>query len=442
MDMLRTAAYLLAVLSVLVIAHEWGHYIVAKLCKMRVDDFSLFFGPRLIRLGMRNGTEYNIRSIPLGGYVKIAGMEPEDLTNGSMTLKVNGKGVFLIGLDEARVAAIDVDLVSMTVLSTVEQAVSSEGKLLPQGREDLNDLLLTQGLNPEEHKYIQIVLDAENYTPDPNGYNQKPLWQRAITIFAGPLMSFAFGYVLFCVMGFTMGLPYVIHDNMISAIVDKKPAALAGIKPGDKIVQIDDKKITDGDSMVEAIHNSIGKTLSITVLRGTERLTKSVRPYEGKADVLVDGKVVNKTVGLIGIAPHPQMVWKTYTPIAAIERGTELVKLQVVGTITTIFSRHVGDNASGIIGITAMIHEDSKQGPRQVMLTAAFLSLSLGIINLFPIPVLDGGHLLLLAWEGLRRRKLSGKEVYTAQLVGISIIGVLFFLVLYKDIMRVFIHRS
>jgi len=152
MEMIRTAAYLLAVLSVLVIAHEWGHYIVAKLCKMRVDDFSLFFGPRLVRLGVRNGTEYNIRSIPLGGFVKIAGMEPEDLTSGSTTLRVNGKGVFLIGLNEASVAAIDADLVSETVRSTVEQAVSSDGKLLDQGRDDLNDLLLTTGINAEEQK--------------------------------------------------------------------------------------------------------------------------------------------------------------------------------------------------------------------------------------------------------------------------------------------------
>jgi len=74
--------YFIGVLSVLVIAHEWGHFIAARLCGMRVDDFSLFFGKRIARLGVRNGTEYNIRSIPLGGFVKIAGMEPDDISNG------------------------------------------------------------------------------------------------------------------------------------------------------------------------------------------------------------------------------------------------------------------------------------------------------------------------------------------------------------------------
>jgi regulator of sigma E protease len=443
MDMIRTAAYLLAVLSVLVIAHEWGHFIVAKLCKMRVDDFSLFFGPRLIRLGTRNGTEYNIRSVPLGGFVKIAGMEPEDLTNGSTTLRVNGKGVFLIGLDEARVAEIDADLISTTVRSTVEQAVSSDGKLLDQGREDLNDLLLTTGINAEEQKYIQAALDAENYTPDPNGYNQKPLWQRASVIFAGPFVSFAFGYLLFCVMGFTLGLPDdYTTTNTIDAIIAKKPAAAAGLKPGDKIVQIDDKPIADGKSMVQAIHAGLGRTLTLTVLRGSERLIKSVTPESGPYDTEVDGKVVHKTGGLIGIQPHPQYHWKQYSPIAAIKRGTEIVQIQVIMTFKGIFSKQVSENAGGIIRIAGQIHEDSKEGPRQVLLTAAMLSLSLGIINLFPIPILDGGHLMLLAWEGLRRRKLSTKEVYTAQLVGISIIGVLFVLVMYNDIMHVFVHRG
>jgi regulator of sigma E protease len=443
MDMIRTAAYLLAVLSILVIAHEWGHYIVAKLCKMRVDDFSLFFGPRIFRLGTRNGTEYNIRSIPLGGFVKIAGMEPEDLTNGSLTLSTTGKGVFLIGLDEAKVAAVDVDLVSTTVRATVDQAISSDGKLLPQGRSDLNDLLLTTGINAEEHKYIQAVLDAENYVPDPNGYNQKPLWQRAATIFAGPFVSFTFGYLIFCVMGFTMGLPYDAKtDNLIGAIIAKKPAALAGLKAGDRVVQIDEKTITDGIGMIDAIHAGLGRSLNITVLRGSTRLTKAMRPESGQVDDEVNGKIVKKTVGLIGIRPHAQLLWKYYTPLAAIKRGTEMVRLQVVGTFTMLFSKDVGENAGGIIRITEQIHEDSKEGPRQVLLTAAMLSLSLGIINLFPIPILDGGHLMLLTWEGLRRRKLSTKEVYTAQLVGISIIGVLFILVMYNDIMHVFVHHG
>src|ERR1044071_2006113 len=87
MEGLKTAFYFLAMLSALVIVHEWGHFIVAKLCKMRVEDFSLFFGKVIYRLGERNGTVYNIRAIPLGGFVKISGMEPDDISNGAPIVK-------------------------------------------------------------------------------------------------------------------------------------------------------------------------------------------------------------------------------------------------------------------------------------------------------------------------------------------------------------------
>src|ERR1051326_8048572 len=86
-EIVKSSLYFLAVLSGLVIVHEWGHFFVAKLCKMRVDAFSLFSGPRLLRLGKRNGTEYNIRTIPLGGFVKIAGMEANDISGGKPILE-------------------------------------------------------------------------------------------------------------------------------------------------------------------------------------------------------------------------------------------------------------------------------------------------------------------------------------------------------------------
>src|SRR5579871_4546113 len=107
---LKSAGTFLAVLSVLVLVHEWGHFIVAKLCGMRVEDFSLFFGKRLIRLGVRNGTEYNIRSFPLGGFVKIAGMEPDDISNGAALLQPGNSsrpGRILSGLNEETLAEID-----------------------------------------------------------------------------------------------------------------------------------------------------------------------------------------------------------------------------------------------------------------------------------------------------------------------------------------------
>ena len=443
MEMIVTAINLIAVLSALVIAHELGHFLVAKWCGMHVEDFSLFFGPRLWRIGKFNGTEYNVRSIPLGGYVKIAGMEPDDLVLGAALPRPSlshGKPIVMHGLSEDDIASLNSDQISDRVRVIAESSVA-EGerkRLSPEGRLELKSLLLSQSINEEEHKYIETVLKADAYEPDPRGYNQKPLWQRAATIVAGPVMSLLFGLVVFVVMGFTTGLPYDARmENVIESMRKTNgPAARAGLLPGDRILRINDAPVKDGMAMVDVIHNSVGKPLSLQVQRDKSILTVQVTPEAEKIDVIENGKKITKQLGVIGVTPKTVYLFRQYSPAGAVRRGTEMFVLNVVGLVDTIFSKDVGKNTGGIIKIGAKIHEDSKAGLRNILLTAASLSLSLGVCNLFPIPVLDGGHLLLLAWEGIRRRKLTSKEVLTAQLCGISIIAVLFILVTCKDFIQ------
>ena len=204
LEILRSTFYFLAILSVLVIVHEWGHYIVAKLCKMHVEDFSLFFGKVLWRLGERGGTVYNIRAIPLGGFVKIAGMDPDDISNGAPIFQrsSSGKIKLLRGLNTESFEKVDFDKVSERVQKVAESAID-DGQLTANGRADIQDLLKSTGINEDEHRYLEALISASLQTQTaqhPNGYNQKPLWQRAAVIFAGPFMSIVFGYFLFCMM--------------------------------------------------------------------------------------------------------------------------------------------------------------------------------------------------------------------------------------------------
>ncbi len=450
MEFLKSALYFLVVLSVLVLVHEWGHFIVAKLCKMRVDDFSLFFGKRLIRVGVRNGTEYNIRSIPMGGFVKIAGMEPDDISNGAPIFKRGPTDKTVVvglskqeadktlrGLRDDALADIDFGVISERVRRAVASAIGDDATLTDGGREELEALLTSTAINSDEHRYIEAMLGADREKPDPNGYNQKPLWQRAAVIFAGPFMSLFFGYVLFCIMGSTTGLPEdSIAQNTIEQVIAGKPAERAGLKAGDTIVAINGKPITDGKSMVEIIHASPGRPLQFVALRGKERLPFTVTPDRDTGPVEENGKIVTKPIGLIGIQPRQLRIWARYPVLVSLQHGTRLIANIVTGTLSGLFSRHVRDNVGGPIAIARQIDTDSKEGPRQVLLTGAFLSVSLGIVNLFPIPILDGGHLVLLAIEGLRRRKLSSREVYLAQMVGLSIIGAMFVFVMFNDILR------
>jgi regulator of sigma E protease len=405
---------------------------------MRVEDFSLFFGPRLVRIGKFGGTEYNIRSVPLGGFVKIAGMEPDDLVLGAAILPPhgsNGKAAVMYGLSEDDMASLNQERIGERVRAAADGAVDSgdRKRLSPEGKLELKSLLLSTGINEEEQKYIEVLLKADAYVPDPQGYNQRPIWQRAAVITAGPVASLLFGLLVFVLMGFTTGLPNEGRsENVIEALRDAKaPAARAGLLPGDRIVEINGTPIRDGAGMVGIIHKSAGKPLALRVQRGDRIFVTSVTPELGEVPDVVDGKLTKRMMGLIGVTPRLGV--KRYSPIASIRIGVDMFSRTITGMLGAIFSRDIAKNTGGIIKIGAIIHQESKAGLRYLLLTAASLSLSLGICNLFPIPVLDGGHLLLLAWEGIRRRKLTSREVLAAQLCGLSIIAVLFVLVTYKD---------
>jgi len=485
MELLKSACYFIGVLSVLIIAHEWGHFVVAKLCKMRVDDFSLFFGPKLICLGKRNGTEYNIRSVPLGGFVKIAGMEPEDNAAGSVIYNVpnaepvksagsrpedgearaeavspinGGTGPVewekykktLVGLGAGAFESVKFENVSERVVQAVFDGIGEDGMLTVSGRENLDYMLLSTGLSKDEDLYIQAILAAAKTGPDPAGYNQKPLWQRAAVIFAGPAMSLLFGYGLFCVMGITTGLPDQNNQHMaIGLVVDGKPAQKAGLRQSDEIIAVNGKP-TDFDEAYFAMRSSIDPAskskpipLTLTLLRSGKQLDISLLPYIDKGTLIdshgalikgKDGKPQTGYISMIGIAPDA--VWKRYGLIDSVRQGTDIINKYIRKTFETVFSKDVKNNLGGIISIGTTINENSKQGPNHVLWTAALLSVSLGILNLFPIPILDGGHLMMLLWEGVRRRRLTSREMYGAQMVGLCIIGFLFLFVMYNDVLR------
>src|SRR5262249_4437052 len=216
METIRGIAYLIIILSVLVIVHEWGHYIVAKLFKMRVEEFSLFFGKILVRLGVRHGTEYNIRALPIGGFVRIAGMEADDISGGRPILEAirepnlagdQGMDDVLRELDNDTMAGLDPAKIGQPVRDLVHSAISTDGTLTDSGRDDLKAMRQSPRVNEDEQKLLDIVLTADSRANDPGLYSKKPIYQRALVIFAGPFMSLFFGYFLFCVMGMTIGLP-------------------------------------------------------------------------------------------------------------------------------------------------------------------------------------------------------------------------------------------
>ena len=453
MDKIISAFYIVGVLSALIIAHELGHFIAAKMCKMNVQDFSLFFGPRLFRIGKWDGTEFNVRSIPLGGYVKVAGMEPEDLVIGANLPRpsmASGKPVTLRGFTDEALTDIEVKNLSDRILVVAEGAVGTDFRLTPEGKTQVEELLSSASLHPDERKYLQAIIAADGFRPSPNDFNQKPLHQRAFMIFAGPLFSFAFGYLIFCVMGFTTGLPEDKPTgkapNIIGQVVQGRPADNAGIKPGDKIVEIDGKPIVDWEGIVTPIRDSPNHPINLKIDRGGAKIAFTVTPASAEAEVMVGKEKVKKMIGQIGIIADPG-IFKKHSFLGSIRRGTEISIFNVTSTLHAFTKpKELNESSGGIIRISGVIDQNRKQGIAATLFTVASLSLGLAIMNLMPIPLLDGGHLLLLAIEGIRRRKLTAREVLTAYAFGASIILTLFVWITFKDIVQVIVpmfkHKS
>jgi regulator of sigma E protease len=456
---------LLIILSILVVAHEWGHFIVARLCGIRVDDFSIGFGKRLFRIGKRGDTEYNVRMLPLGGFVKIAGMEP----------------------DEAPL-------------------VNAKDKVL--GRDAQSD--------PDSHEIPLLAENLGENTPysGPDGFYSKPLWQRSLVILAGPVMSFVLGYVVFCLMGVTTGIPTGQTLNKVAMTAPGGEGQRIGLRIGDVITAINGKTVTSGEQMVDLIHNSANKSLTLTVKRGSHSFTKSATPKpmlddQNKPVMLVDiaspgvlgalGLQSGDTLGQIngtdvlsenqaqtllqksagksadisvlrqgdevhlkGTLPdtvsqnsptfHPHEIGLlNILPVREIKRvglgasfayGNQTVVETFQGLAYLIHRHELHKAAGGIIFMYQATGLAVKSGLPDVVQMLASLSISLAIFNLLPIPVLDGGHLLTFFIEWIRRgKRLTDQQQQAFLMTGLAIIGVLFVLIMSNDIIRTVTHQ-
>jgi len=340
--------------GVLVFIHELGHFIFAKFFGVYVEKFSIGFGPKI--LGKKYGeTEYLISTIPLGGYVKMYGENPDE-----------------------------------PVL------------------EELKD----------------------------RAFNNKKLYQKALIVFAGPFFNYLFAIFLFWIV-FIYGIPTL--KPVVGELQPTMPAALAGLQKGDIITNIDDKKITSWDEMSKIIKDNANKPLKISIKRGDQLLEKIVTPAAVKSKNLFGEEI---TVGLLGIKPAGDNFVQKFGPIESLIKANqkcyEIVYLTILG-IVKMFQKVVpADNIGGPIMIFQMTKDAAQFGLIPLLTFVALISINLAILNLLPIPVLDGGHLLIYLIEGVIRRPLSEKAKMIAIRIGMTFLIALMFFAFYNDIMRIF----
>ena len=410
----------LVVFGILVFVHEFGHFIVAKKCGILVREFSIGMGPKLFQV-RRNPTTYTIRWLPLGGYVRLASKDDEtDLAAGMrVVLQLNQqKEVVKIDASESEMPIEGVPL-QVTKFDLVD-------KLFISGYENgEEDRLVTYKVNHDatviDHSKTELII-----APRDTQFQEANVWQKLATNIAGPLMNIILGFVVFLIWTFTVPGPATTE---IAAVTPNSPAAVAKIEPDSKIVALNGHKITSFEQISEEISQNKSKKINISVIKNKQKKVVSVQPKVVK----VQGQKVYQ----IGIRA------KSDESIGAkFKRGWNTA----VSTTGMIFNavgglfRHFSLNKlSGPVGIYSQTSQVSQMGFTYILAFLAMISINLGIVNLIPIPGLDGGKFLLNLIEIVRGKPISENHEAMVELIGFGLLLVLIIAVTGNDIYRYFI---
>ena len=276
-------------------------------------------------------------------------------------------------------------------------------------------------------------IEAEEYH---RSYWAQPIWKRVLIIVAGPFFNFFLAVVLFSTINL-FGIPFM--PPKIGGVTSGLPAEKAGLKKGDVVLSIGREPVSKWDDVAKIIRNSEGKELTIKVQRNDETMEVSVTP-QPVTDKDMFGEEI-KTFR-IGIESPKEILVQKVGPFEAVGKGFSQtwfgIKLTVVSIIKLIERVIPAKTIGGPILIAQMAGEQAKRGLLSLVLFTAILSINLGVINLFPIPILDGGHFLFLSLEAILRKPLSIRKMEIAQQIGLIFIILLMLFAFYNDLIRLF----
>jgi regulator of sigma E protease len=373
--------YAIIVLGILIFVHEFGHFIVAKLFNVKVEKFSLGFGPKLF--GKQIGeTEYLLSAFPLGGYVKMF-----------------GEGGAIEG----------------TVEKTAE---ATEKAYDEESGESLDE--------PPE------LTEAEKA----RSFAHKPPLARIAIVMAGPVFNLVFAWMIFILLCM-LGVPTV--TARIGEAIKDKPAARAGVLKDDIVTSINGKKIMQWDEIASMIAEGKGQPVSLGVKRNGQELQFTITP-EARVSKNLFGESVKGHA--IGIAAAGEIVTEKSNPFQAVVKGSiqtwKITKLTIMSLVKMIQRVVPMDSVGGPIMIAKMAGETAQMGASSFLAFMALLSINLGVLNLLPVPVLDGGHLFFFFCELIIGRPVNQKVREYAQQIGLFLLLSLMVLAFYNDIVRYF----
>jgi regulator of sigma E protease len=433
------------VLGVMVLIHEWGHFIVARMCGVRVDVFSIGFGPRLF--GWKKGpTDYRVSALPLGGYVRLAGQDLSEVDAGDKP--PTGAPDELMSQARWKRALISfagplVNLIFPIFLLTGLFAIA--GVPYPAY---LNAPVRVTGLPPSSSGATSPLKIGDTILSI-NGV-ATPNWEQALLALKNVVPSSnvkmeveddgarqAIQVPVKNASDPSQILGYAPIRPIIDQVAPGTPADRAGLREGDVITAVNGKPIQYWEQFMEATQSSNGQPMTLQVIRNGKSVQLTVTPKRGAADN-------GENVFQIGVARRDEIAYKHVAFSESVKfAGSETADTigQTVDVVGKLFSGRVSiKQLQGPVGISHMASQAVRRGPLDVISLMVLISINLGILNLLPIPILDGGNILLLAIEGVMRRdlSLSFKERFVQ--VGLVFLLVIFAIVMYNDILRRISH--
>lgn len=288
------------------------------------------------------------------------------------------------------------------------------------------------GENPDEQS-----LSSEDRR---DSFAHKSVWQRFFIVLAGPLFNLLFALVLFCGLFLAIGVPESQDTTIIGRVSENSPAAEAGLMAQDVIEQINGQPVTQWLDVLDSVKESGGQPLAFQIKRGEERISLVVTPAMDKVKNIFGEEVEQRY--MIGVVKADALVYERVGVIQSIEAAFAqtwmYISLTVMGFLKLIQRVVPMSELGGPILIAQLAGQQLEAGWVHLVFFMGLLSVNLGILNLLPIPVLDGGHLVFLTLEALRRKPLSERVQIVAQQVGMVILGSLMLFVFYNDLVRIF----
>jgi regulator of sigma E protease len=429
-------------LGFIILIHEWGHYIAARLCKVRVDVFSIGFGPRLF--GVKRGdTDWRLSAVPLGGYVRMAGQDITDIDS-SAESKPTGAPDELLSKTRYQRAFISfagpaVNLIFPLLLLGLYYSFSG----MPA------DSFLSQPIvvagTPAAQQNDPDALHNGDHILSLNGA-KNPSWEKAQIALSHAVPGSKVNVAVSnngTAREFNLQVPttptghllgYAPIPASVGEVALGTPADAAGLREGDIVRAVDGQSVRYWDQFVELVRSSGGKTLQLSVDRKGQPVAISVTPKQG----IADGSEKNYQ---IGIQREFSLTYSKVSPIEAFKAGaveTGSLVVQTIDVVGKLLSGRVSvKQLQSVVGISRSAGQAVSHGLFFIISFMALISVNLGILNLLPIPILDGGHILLLTLEGIRRRdfSLAFKERFIQ--VGLVFLLALIAYVMYNDVGRI-----